>query len=200
MRKILFTLFFVIFSFFEISSPGVEREMILKKQEKASMAEIVFSVSGVQVPKGTNEDHLSLMYKLAKENGIPLDIMFWLVHTESRFKPDAVSPVGAYGYMQVMPETYKLYLKRLEIEDDGHTPETNILIGVKLLSDLHWRWLRTQNEKKAWELALASYNAGIANVIKYGGIPPFPETQNYVWVIKNGRKSGEEALINYAMK
>jgi hypothetical protein len=88
---------------------------------------------------------------------------------ESDFDTDAVSRCGAQGVMQLMPAT----AASLGVTD-SFDPEQNIMGGAHYISDL----LKQFNGDT--KLALAAYNAGPNNVTKYGGIPPFEETQNYV--------------------
>lgn len=86
---------------------------------------------------------------------------------ESRGRNDAVSPKGAIGVMQLMPET----ARRLGV--DPHDREDNIRGGA--------RYLRQQIDRfGSVPLALAAYNAGPGAVLRYGGIPPYRETQTYV--------------------
>ncbi|MEM7048713.1 MAG: lytic transglycosylase domain-containing protein [Acidobacteriota bacterium] len=92
-----------------------------------------------------------------------------MVQVESGFRPGAVSPVGAVGLMQVMPATGTLY-QSTELED----PRINLDVGSRYMRSL------LNSYDGDLELALAAYNAGPGNVRRYGGIPPFRETQNYV--------------------
>lgn len=92
-----------------------------------------------------------------------------VIHTESAFNIYARSPMGAQGLMQLMPAT----AQRFQV-NDVYDPYQNIMAGAKYLS-----WL-LQHFNGNIQLALAGYNAGEANVAKYGGIPPFKETQHYV--------------------
>ncbi len=88
---------------------------------------------------------------------------------ESDFRADAVSRSGAQGIMQLMPKTAE-YLG----VKDSFDPEQNIMGGAKYIAELLDKYDGDTS------LALAAYNAGMNNVKKYGGIPPFEETQNYV--------------------
>ncbi len=92
-----------------------------------------------------------------------------LVEVESSFLPHAVSPDGAVGLMQVLPSTGGDYG-----DFDLLDPDANLDVGSRYLSDLLERY------DGDLELALAAYNAGPSNVRRYGGVPPFPETRNYV--------------------
>jgi len=110
---------------------------------------------------------------LARAGLTPVEFRIWfqsLVKQESNFSIGARSPVGAFGLTQVMPET----AKGLGIYPDYYDDPLLQLDGGA-------RYFLTQlNAFGAVPLALAAYNAGPGNVTKYGGIPPFKETQNYV--------------------
>ncbi len=101
--------------------------------------------------------------------GIDPKLVRAVVKAESDFDAHAVSRKGAQGLMQLMPETAKLMGV-----SDIHDPEKNIEGGIRKLSSLlkmfDWNL----------HLALAAYNAGESTVLKYGDIPPYSETRNYV--------------------
>ncbi|MFU0832351.1 MAG: Membrane-bound lytic murein transglycosylase F [Oscillospiraceae bacterium] len=99
---------------------------------------------------------------------VPENLLKAVAKTESGFRADAVSRCGAQGIMQLMPST----AQSLGVTD-AFDPEQNIMGGAKYLSSLLDRYGNVK-------LALAAYNAGSGNVEKYGGIPPFEETQKYV--------------------
>ena len=119
----------------------------------------------------------AIIRKAARTHDLPESLIAAVIRTESAFTANAVSPKGARGAMQIMPQTQKeLGLK------DPYDAEANVMAGSA--------YLRKQLDRfGSLELALAAYNAGPGNVVKYGGIPPFPETIRYVRQVtehKNG--------------
>ncbi|MGC2693868.1 MAG: lytic transglycosylase domain-containing protein, partial [Desulfobaccales bacterium] len=105
----------------------------------------------------------------ARLHGVDQKLVWAVMRQESGFNPQAVSPKGAMGLMQLMPATAVLMGVK-----DPFDVEQNIAGGVKYLSQCLSRFHGDVC------LALAAYNAGPENVEKYQGCPPFPETQNYV--------------------
>lgn len=105
----------------------------------------------------------------SQKNGLDADFVRAVIKQESGFNPKATSHCGAAGLMQLMPGT----AKGLGVENP-YNAEENVKGGTKMLSNL----LKTYGGDK--ELALAAYNAGGGAVKKYGGIPPYQETQRYV--------------------
>ena len=105
--------------------------------------------------------------------GVDSDLIHAVIHAESSFNPLAESAAGAQGLMQLMPVVQ---------EDFGVTdpfdPRQNIMAGTEYLKRL------LDHHDGDVALALASYNAGLTNVTKYRGVPPFKETRNYVKKIK----------------
>ena len=114
-------------------------------------------------------DFDSYIAKASAKYNVDPKLIRSVIRHESSFDPTSVSSAGAIGLMQLMPGT----ARGLGI-NDPFDPKENIDGGTKYLRQL----LDTFDNNEA--LAVAAYNAGPANVKKYGGIPPFPETQNYV--------------------
>lgn len=117
-------------------------------------------------PRNTLDE---LFEAAAQKYQVPVNLLKAVGKAESNFNPDTISHAGAQGVMQLMPQT----AKSLGVVD-AFDPEQNIMGGAKYLSQMLDRY---DGDVK---LALAAYNAGSGNVAKYGGVPPFKETQNYV--------------------
>jgi len=110
----------------------------------------------------------NLIEAASVKHHVPVALIEAVITQESGFRPAIVSPKGAIGLMQLMPDT----AARLNV--DPWIPSQNIMGGTLLLHQL-----LTQYNGNL-DLALAAYNAGSKNVARYGGVPPFPETQAYV--------------------
>jgi soluble lytic murein transglycosylase-like protein len=116
----------------------------------------------------------------AEKYGIPVDLYLKLVNQESGFNPGAVSPAGAIGLGQLMPGT------AADLGVDPNDPMQNLDGSARYLAEQYKRF-------GDWEMALAAYNAGPGAVQKYGGIPPYDETQNYVRSIMGGQNPGQNS-------
>jgi len=110
-----------------------------------------------------------LIERISAEEGIDSRLIKCIIKVESDFRPDAVSPAGAMGLMQLMKATADIYKV-----DDPFNPEENIRAGVK-----HFKYL-LRELKNDIPLALAAYNAGLGAVRRQNGIPRIRETMNYV--------------------
>ena len=115
------------------------------------------------------QDLEKVIEKYARQYGVDQDLVWAVIRQESGFNPRAVSPKGARGLMQLMPGTAAM----LGVSD-AFDVEQNLAGGIKYLE----RCLNQFNQDVP--LALAAYNAGPDNVVKYQGCPPFPETRQYV--------------------
>lgn len=131
------------------------------------------SLSRLGSPLG-HEAHWRKHYRpalntIANQNNLDPRLVEILISVESSYRVDAISPRGAVGLMQVMPMT------ALDMGiSNPFDPIENMHAGCRYLKHL------LKIYKGDISLALAAYNAGPGNVDKYGGIPPFPETQSYV--------------------
>jgi soluble lytic murein transglycosylase-like protein len=117
----------------------------------------------------------------AKKNRVPEDLVLAMIKTESSYNPKAVSPKGAKGLMQLMPDV----INAMGVSDP-FSPEENINAGVKLIKNLldKYNW--------NYKTALAAYNAGENAVDKNGDVPPYNETREYITkVISNYLKNGK---------
>ncbi len=111
----------------------------------------------------------SIFEEAAQLYNVPAALLKAMGKAESGFNADAVSSAGAQGVMQLMPAT----AKALGV-DDPFDARSNIMGGAKYIAE------KLRDYDGDIELALAAYNAGSGNVRKYGGVPPFTETQNYI--------------------
>jgi soluble lytic murein transglycosylase-like protein len=127
-------------------------------------------------PAQSRFDELIAQY--AHEHGLSPDLVRAVIQAESGFNPRAISPKGAMGLMQLMPAT----ARELGVSNPFQ-PAENIRGGTRYLSQLMTRY--NQNV----HLALAAYNAGPASVERYGRVPPYRETQNYVKKITGAAKA-----------
>ncbi|GAB6443994.1 lytic transglycosylase domain-containing protein [Bacillus luti] len=120
--------------------------------------------------KGTRyTQYDDIIVEMAEKYGVDPNLVKKVVKTESDFNPKTVSRAGAMGLMQLMPDNVKEQGVK-----DPFNPRQNIEGGVKELKG----YIKKYNGDLV--LSLAAYNAGAGNVRKYGGVPPFKETQNYI--------------------
>jgi soluble lytic murein transglycosylase-like protein len=112
----------------------------------------------------------------AQKNQLAEGLLSSIIRVESNFNPAARSLRGAQGLMQLMPETIALY----RVKDIFDVKE-NVEAGARYFKDL------LQQFNQDLVLALAAYNAGPSAVINYKGVPPFPETQNYIRRVLDNR-------------
>lgn len=128
--------------------------------------------------------YAELINAAGKRYNVSPELIAAVIQAESSFEPKALSKAGAYGLMQVIPSTWQMVNRQALIcsgrhkgecgSDCYYNPELNINIGACYLSQLLRRYESTR------ELAVAAYNAGPGAVDKYGGVPPYEETTQYV--------------------
>ena len=109
----------------------------------------------------------AIIDKVAAAQGVSPQLVKAVIKVESAYHERARSRKGAMGLMQLMPDTARQYAVQ-----NPYEPESNIEAGIKYLKSLLDRY--------ELKLALAAYNAGEGAVKRFGGIPPYPETQKYV--------------------
>ena len=122
--------------------------------------------SGSMLPETPYDRYIE---HVAAEHGLPVALIKSVALVESGFDAQAVSPKGAQGLMQLMPETAREYGVK-----DAFDPLENLRAGAR-----HLRHLLDQFDGDV-TLALAAYNAGAGAVRRYGGVPNYKETRNYV--------------------
>ena len=120
-------------------------------------------------------DELDRIFQEAAEKyNVDVRLLKAIGKVESGFNPDSVSSAGAMGIMQLMPAN----VKEAGITDP-FDPRQNIMAGAEQIAGLLKKY------DGDLDLALAGYNAGPGNVSKYGGVPPFPETRNYIKKVRH---------------
>ncbi len=130
---------------------------------------------GTRFPKRNRSQFDPLIEAAANKYSLDPALLHAVIRAESAYNPAAVSPKGAVGLMQLMPETAARFGVR-----DRYNPSENIEAGARYLRQL------INMFQSDIRLAVAAYNAGEKNVIKYGNkIPPFQETQAYVTRVLN---------------
>jgi len=122
--------------------------------------------------KGPEFPYAMTIREAARLYSLPVELLRAVMRVESGYDPNAVSPVGARGLMQLMPKT----AEDLHVTD-AFDPRQNILGGARYLRIL----INTFDGSVA--LALAAYHAGASTVERYGGVPPFPDTRKYVALV-----------------
>ena len=151
--------------------------LVVSDQPRADRGQMItYAVSGTTTvrattppPSAKSARYDASINEYSRRMGVSADLVRAVIQVESAFNPTAVSAKGAMGLMQLMPAT------AVEMGvNNPFEPDDNIRGGVAYLKRLLVRY-----DHKV-ELALAAYNAGMGNVEKYGDVPPFEETRNYV--------------------
>ena len=149
----------------------------------------------LDMPQSGDCDLDLIIFRTGRREGVDPRFIHAVIKQESRYDPDATSPAGAKGLMQLMPATGKRFKC-----DDLKDQTCNVQAGTKYLA---WLLKRFNGDVS---LALAGYNAGEGAVDKYQGIPPYQETENYVKkIVANYGKtyhpvlSPEEAKVAFSL-
>lgn len=134
----------------------------------------------------------SYIRQYAKIYKVPQELIVSIIMSESSFVPTAVSAAGAYGLMQVTKNTADF----MKMHGSLFNPQMNIYVGVKYL-----RFLLTYFKNDMIK-AIAAYNAGPKRIIQYKGVPPYPETQDFVrnvlenyYELLQARSAGTTAVL-----
>ena len=148
---------------------GVTAKVFTARKGSYSLYRIAPHYGGPSMVKLYGNEFNHLIKAASQITGLEAPLIKAVIHAESGFNPKAVSPKGARGLMQLMPGTARDLGVR-----DSFSPFENIHGGARYLAMLLKRF------RGNVQFALAAYNAGMDNVDRYGGVPPFSETQNYV--------------------
>jgi soluble lytic murein transglycosylase-like protein len=166
------------------AAPAVIAETVVQAPQKVvDVAEQVKeNFFKTQVPFG------SIIYSEAKRNNLSPELVAAVVQQESRFKPTARSGAGALGLMQLVPRT-----GRWMGATDLMNPTQNIAAGTKYLKYLTERFHGDQQN------VIAAYNAGEGAVRRFGGVPPYRETRNYVQKVRGYQQDYGDRVQSHAV-
>lgn len=145
-----------------------ERSLVAEiRPDEMAYADPASPVAASAAAGGEAEPFAAIIEQVAARQRVDPQLIRAVIAVESDYAPQATSPKGAMGLMQIMPATARAYHVR-----NPYDPRANIEAGV--------RHLKMLLERFSLRDALAAYNAGAAAVERFGGMPPFPETQAYV--------------------
>jgi soluble lytic murein transglycosylase-like protein len=162
------------------SVAGYEQEEVVALPPLAAPAPVAAATPPPASPKINTP--VDLANQAAKRYQLPDSFVRSVMKAESAFHPDAVSPKGAIGLMQLMPDTARA------LGADPRDPHQNADAGAQYLRELLAKY---ENDPNQVLLALAAYNAGPAAVDRYHGVPPYRETREYILrVLKNWDQTG----------
>lgn len=148
----------------QASNQGVQMQVSEPSSEEQSSDPSLSSNNSI-IPENLNE-YLPLIKKYSKVYGFDWKLIIAVIQQESNFRHDAVSPKGAYGFLQIMPETGEELVLNVSHIYDYKTPEQNIVAGI------HYLWTQFNrfhskglDSTECLKLALAAYNAGPGRVL-----------------------------------
>lgn len=136
---------------------SMENEIMVYKRAKLS------NMAGMKIPKSFTDRHINFLEDVCDEYNIPIKIAARLIYVESSYNKNALSYVGASGYMQLMPYTYNHFASILNIS--RFNDFSNIRVGLYYLKHLYKIYNRF-SELNRWKLTLLSYNMGPTKVRK----------------------------------
>ena len=160
------------------TTPAVRDQFLDKEAGSPSLDVFKEQFFKTHVPYG------EIIYREARKNNLPPELVAAMVHTESDFRAGLVSNKSAQGLMQIVPET-----ARILGVDNVFDPAENIAAGTRYFRQL-------LNRFDDQRIALAAYNAGPTNVERFGGVPPFPETQQYIEKVNRRHNRYRERVRN----
>ena len=147
---------------------GVKATLFKKSKARFSIYKVGSSINLGPWTFQRSKKYSSLIEELSQQFSLDANLIKAVIHAESAFNPGAVSPKGALGLMQLMPDTARM----IGIKNP-FIPKENLLGGTKYLAKLIKKYDNIEH-------ALAAYNAGEGAVDQFGGIPPYSETKSYV--------------------
>lgn len=148
----------------------IAQTLLIEAERVPDLAAVIPPTGRANFLQAVPSNYLPFIQEASSAYRIPSELIHAVISVESNYNPNAISPKGARGLMQLMPETAKRFGS-----NNSSDPRQNILTGSRYL-----RWLLDYFGEDV-ELAVAAYNAGEAAVVQAGHkIPRFSETQRYV--------------------
>jgi hypothetical protein len=170
----------------DVKTGRLVRSIVLEPRVVSSRP-VGIQTASVPVPETVTQkpsDLHDLIDQIASEQGVETHLVHSVIRAESNYNASAVSPKGALGLMQLIPTT----ALRFGVSN-AFDPSDNIRGGVRYL-----RFLLDYYQGD-YPKTIAAYNAGEAAVDKYNGVPPYAETQNYVYQVAKNLKAARQTAV-----